>query len=180
MATRAPWMPATTSPYEASLSKWGKQTSLPTQFNPGNTNYGSPGLAAAVSGYGGLTPYSQATESFQMPQRSFSDFLVPQTIGERNFMGGMLGGKNADGTSYNGWGGMALGAAQGLAGAYMGMKNYGLAKQSLAQGKEQFERNYAAQKTTTNSALEDRQRARVASGSGYESVDSYMNKNRIV
>ena len=170
------------SGYANSLgSNWGKQTSVPMQFNPGNTNYGSPGMAAAVSGYGGLTPYSQATEAFQAPQTSFSDFIAPQAAGNTGFMSGMLGSVDPrTGLKTEGWGGLALGAAQGLAGAYMGMKNYGLAKQSLAQGKEQFERNYAAQKTTTNSALEDRQRARVASGSGYQSVDEYMNKNRIV
>ena len=62
----------------------------------------------------------------------------------------------------------------------MGMKQYGLAKQSLAEGKLQFQLNYDAHKTTTNSALEDRQRARVASNAGaYESVGDYMDKNGI-
>jgi len=170
------------SGYANSLgSNWGKQTSLPMQFNPGNTNYGSPGLAAAVSGYGGLTPYSQATEAFQAPQASLSDFIAPQTTGNTGFMSGMLGSVDPrTGLKTEGWGGLALGAAQGLAGAYMGMKNYGLAKQSLAQGKEQFERNYAAQRTTTNAAMQARQEAKIAAGERVASVDEYMNKNRIV
>lgn len=75
---------------------------------------------------------------------------------------------------------MGMGAAQGLFSGIMAMKNYGLAKQTLAQNKEMADKNYAAQGTTTNTAFQDRQRARVASNPGaYESVDSYMNKNRI-
>ena len=95
-------------------------------------------------------------------------------------MKSMLGGKNADGSVDMGWGGMALGAAQGLGNAYMAMKQYGLAKDSLAENKRQFQLNYDAQKSTTNSALEDRQRARVASNAGaYQSVGDYMDKNGI-
>ena len=89
--------------------------------------------------------------------------------------------KGAVGTSEQpGWGGMAMGAASGLMSAFMGMKQYGLAKQSLAQNKQQFETNFNAQKGLTNSSLEDRQRARVASNANaYESVGSYMQKNGV-
>ena len=53
-------------------------------------------------------------------------------------------------------------------------------KTTLAEGKRQFQINYGAQKTTINSALEDRQRARVASNSSaYQSVGDYMDKNGI-
>lgn len=79
-----------------------------------------------------------------------------------------------------GWGGTALGAAQSLFSGYMGMKQYGMAKKELAESKRQFELNYGAQKNLTNSQLEDRQRARVASNSGaYQSVGDYMNQNGI-
>lgn len=99
---------------------------------------------------------------------------------DRSFMDGLLGGKNPDGTSFNGWGGMAMGALQGLGSAYMGMKQYGLAKDQLAFSKSAFERNFNAQKTLTNSSLEDRQRARVASNPGaYQSVGEYMSKNGV-
>jgi hypothetical protein len=91
-----------------------------------------------------------------------------------------LGGKSADGAQTNGWGGAALGVAQGIGNAYMGMKQYGLAKESLAENKRQFQMNFNAQKKTLNTQMDDRQRARVASNSGaYESVDSYMKKNGI-
>lgn len=80
-----------------------------------------------------------------------------------------------------GWGGLALGALSSLGSTFLGMKNYGLAKDSLNQSREQFDKNYAAQRSTINTQLEDRQRARVAATGGTaESVDSYLQRNRIV
>jgi hypothetical protein len=74
-----------------------------------------------------------------------------------------------------GWGMPAMGAAQGIFNAWMGMKQYGLAKDQLAEGKRQFGLNYDAQRSTTNAQLEDRQRARLASNPGaYQSVGDYM------
>lgn len=76
-----------------------------------------------------------------------------------------------------GWGGLAIGGANSLLQGYLGMRQYALGKKQLSEDRRQFNLNYEAQKKTTNSALEDRQRARVASGnSNYESVDSYMKK----
>ena len=93
---------------------------------------------------------------------------------------GILGSTDANGVKTQGWGGLALGGAQALGSLYMGMKQYGLAKETLANNKAQFERNFAAQRQTTNAALEDRQRARVASNSGaYQSVGDYMNQNEV-
>jgi len=81
------------------------------------------------------------------------------------------------GIKTDGWGGMALGGLQALGGAFMGMKQYGLAKQQLSEGKRQFNLNYDAQRSTTNAQLEDRQRARLASNPGaYQSVGTYMNQ----
>jgi hypothetical protein len=93
---------------------------------------------------------------------------------------GFLGSRDANGVQTQGWGGLALGGAQALGSLYMGMKQYGLAKETLANNKAQFERNFAAQRQTTNAALEDRQRARVASNPGaYQSVGDYMNQNEV-
>ena len=79
-----------------------------------------------------------------------------------------------------GWGGMALGGAQGIFNAFMGMKQYGLAKDQLRESKKQFGLNYDAQRTTTNAQMEDRQRARVASNpTAYQSVGDYMSANGI-
>ena len=89
-----------------------------------------------------------------------------------DWLKGAVGTKEAPG-----WGGMAMGAASGLANAFMGMKQYGLAKDTLANNKQQFQMQYDAQKQMTNSNLEDRQRARVASNPGaYQSVGDYMTK----
>ena len=88
--------------------------------------------------------------------------------------------KAADGSVSGGQWGSVFGAGQGLWNAYMGMKQYGLAKDALQTSKDQFAKNYAAQRTTTNTMLEDRQRARVASSpNAYESVGTYMDKHRI-
>ena len=93
---------------------------------------------------------------------------------------GILGSTDTKtGIKTDGWGGLALGAASGLMQGYMGMKQYGLAKESLAEGKRQFQLNYDAQKTLTNSTLEDRQRSRIAANPKYESVGAYMDKNGI-
>ena len=79
-----------------------------------------------------------------------------------------------------GWGGAALGAASGLMNGFMGMQNYNLAKQQLAFQKQAYEKNLANQTKMTNTALEDRQRARVASNAGaYQSVSDYMRQNGI-
>lgn len=88
---------------------------------------------------------------------------------------GILGTRDAQG-----WGGLALGGAQALGGLYLGMKQYNLAKEALAASKSQFERNFANQVKNTNTALEDRQRARVASNAGaYQSVGDYMNDHKV-
>lgn len=100
--------------------------------------------------------------------------------GFADLFSGFLSKTDANGVTQQGWGMPAIGAAQGIFNAYMGMKQYGLYKDQLKEGKRQFELNYDAQRQTTNSALEDRQRARVASNAGaYQSVGDYMNQNAI-
>ena len=73
-----------------------------------------------------------------------------------------------------------LQAAGGLWGAYNGMQQTKLAKQQMANSLNQWNKNYANQVSSYNTRLEDRQRARVGSNpNAYESVDSYMQKNRL-
>lgn len=136
------------------------------------------GLTPQING--GYTP----TAGFQMPgsvmgwngPSILQEGLGPSTLGsEPSLMDNIFGS-----TGKPGWLGTAVGAAQGIGQIYMGMKQYGLAKETLANNKEQFAKNYAAQKQTTNTALEDRQRARVASNPGaYESVGAYMANNGV-
>ena len=93
-----------------------------------------------------------------------------------SFMDKMLGYEGKNGY-VPGWGGMALSAASGIGQSLMSMKQYGLMEDQLKEQKRQFDINYAMQKKSFNSQVEDRQRARVASNPGaYESVTDYMKK----
>jgi hypothetical protein len=86
----------------------------------------------------------------------------------------------ATGQKLGGMGGLALGAVQGLGSLYLGMQQYNLAKDQLAFQKGAFERQFANQKQSMNTQLEDRQRARVASNAGaYQSVGDYMAQNGV-
>lgn len=88
---------------------------------------------------------------------------------------GILGKTLGDGTKLQGWGGMAVGAASGIMNSLLGFQQMGMAKDAAKENRRQFDLNYGAQVKTTNSQLEDRQRARVASNSGaYQSVGDYM------
>jgi hypothetical protein len=88
------------------------------------------------------------------------------------FMDNMLG--------KDGWGNLALsGVSAGLQG-FMGMKQLALAKDQLDFQKQAFNKNYGAQKQTTNTQLRDRQRRRYAEQPDYYvSPDEYMKQNRI-
>lgn len=100
--------------------------------------------------------------------------------GSPSIFDSFLQNRRADGTTSGGYGMAALGVAQGLGNLYLGMKQYNLAKDTLAANKEQFAKNYEAQRTTTNAQLRDRQNARVASNPGaYQSVSDYMRDNEI-
>jgi hypothetical protein len=101
-------------------------------------------------------------------------------VGAPSFMDKVLGYRDGQGNAFQGWGGLAIGGAQALGGLYLGMKQYNLAKDSLAFQKDAFAKNFETQKNLTNAQLEDRQRARVASNAGaYQSVGDYMNKNGV-
>jgi hypothetical protein len=85
------------------------------------------------------------------------------------------------GIKHMGAAGPIMGGLSSLMNGWMGMQQLDFAKKSLAQQKKQFDLNYGAQRTLANTAMEDRQRARVASNSGaYESLDAYMAKNKVV
>ena len=68
----------------------------------------------------------------------------------------------------------------GLASAYLGMKQYGLAKDSFKQNKKEFGMNYDAQRQTTNAQMEGQAKARYSANPNfYESPTDYMDKNSI-
>ena len=80
----------------------------------------------------------------------------------------------------SGWGNTALGGAAALGNLYMGMKNYGLAKDSLALQKDQYAKNYAANMKLTNAQLADRQARRVQENPNAMGVSEYMGKYGLV
>ena len=128
-------------------------------------------------GYGSLGDWGNQ-QAFGDQSGWGSGPAVPQTPQQKPWS--WLDSQDANGVKTQGVLQPGLGVANGIFNAWMGMKQYGLAKQQLAEGKQQFALNYDAQRTTTNSQLEDRQKARVASNPGaYESVGSYMTNNGI-
>jgi hypothetical protein len=89
-------------------------------------------------------------------------------------------GKTKDGVTTMGWAPAALGIGQSIFGALQGRQAMGLAQDQLKESRRQFDLNFGAQRQSINTELEDRQRARVASNpNAYESVDTYLEKNRI-
>lgn len=89
---------------------------------------------------------------------------------------GFLTTKDKNGMETQGWGGMALGGLQGLGNLYLGLQQYGLAKDSLAFQKDKYAQDYAAQKGLTNAQLSDRQARRVIENPNATSVADYMAK----
>lgn len=68
----------------------------------------------------------------------------------------------------------------GLASAYLGMKQYGLAKDSFKQNKKEFGYNYDAQRQVTNAQMRGQAAARYSSNPGhYQTPTEYMAQNEI-
>lgn len=142
--------------------------------------YGSPYLGGGIQ-LGTPSPYVSMTPT--MPNSGLfasSDYALGAPAGTlgsgaagSDWMTTLFGGDGKAGIA-----GPLAGLASGLLQGFMGMQNYGLAKDQLAFQKEAFGTNMANQKKMVNSQLEDRQRARIASNAGaYESVDDYMKRN---
>lgn len=142
----------------------------------GNTDY-SGLLNFGNNGYAPVSEYLPASNVVLPTQLGA---VGAGSVADPTFMQGMLGYTDSAGMKSSGWGTAALGIAQGVASAYSGMKQYGLAKAQFDFTKESYDKNYAAQRATTNASMEDRQRARVASNPGaYQSVGEYMGKHGI-
>ena len=139
---------------------------------PGSTNSGmtTPDFMKPGYGYKGITDSTvgNTARPGQLDLTQFTD--SPE--GNGGFMDNMLG--------EDGWGNLALrGVSAGLQG-FMGMKQLGLAKDQLDFQKQSFNKNYGAQKQTTNTQLRDRQRRRYAEQpDSYVSPDEYMKQNGI-
>lgn len=142
-------------------------------------SYGSGAPQSLVSNIGaaGSGPVVGAPAPAQGISNLFSSLFADKGMFSR---AGMFGGLDDDGNASGGWVGPAAGIASTIFGAIQGNKQLSMAEDRFKESKRQFDANYAAQRTSTNTQLEDRQRARVAANPGaYQSVSEYMDKNRI-
>ena len=126
-----------------------------------------------MAGFGALGPVSQiaGTTGSSLLQRQQQTPAYDPTFWDK------LAGYTDPNTGFQhaGMGSFALDTIGGLSNLYLGLKQYGLARDTFNQRKGEFERNFQAQRQLTNSSLEDRQRARVASNpTAYRSVGDYM------
>ena len=157
-------------------NEWG---ALP-QFSS-IAGYGMPSMDVPVD-LGGVTspgaPAIALNSYAPVAGGSGSNFLPNN--GGGGIFDSFLPQRDTNGNTSGGFGLAGMGIAQGLLSGLLGMKQYGLAKDQLAFSKEAFNKNYAAQKTMTNSNMADRQAARVASNpTAYQSVGDYMKQNGI-
>lgn len=121
---------------------------------------GSSGATGTVPATPGMTGTSIATDA---APNSFNTPTVSGVLGTG--MSGLQLGQ------------LGLGLGNGLLNGYLGFQNLGLARKQADQAQSNWNKQWNANVKNTNAALEDRQKARVASNPGaYESVDSYMKK----
>jgi hypothetical protein len=146
-----------------------------------NANYGG----GNAGGGGGYTPtpgydYVKRPDTLSAGVADWTDSLKGYGKGISEMLPeGMMGSVDANGIKTEGWGGLALGAGKGIMDAFMGMKNYGLAREAFDFKKDSYATDLKARQGDYNSQIEDRQKARVAANSNAQSVDSYMQKNRM-
>ena len=99
----------------------------------------------------------------------------------------MFGSVGTNGVATQGWFAPVAQAGAGLVNSWLAMKQVDQAKKDFALNqekfgfqKEAFNRNFAMQAKTINTAMADRQKARLAANpSGYQSVGDYMKDNKV-
>ncbi len=101
-----------------------------------------------------------------------------------SFAQSMMGWKDSKtGNTHGGWGPVALNLASSAGSMYLGLKNLGVAKDTLDFQKNAFSKQFDAQRQTINTHLADRQRARLSAASGDTShtlsVEDYMQQNAV-
>lgn len=155
----------------------------------GYKNFRQPRDFSSSMGYGAATPMSTITgqpdylQSLQSPSlagidmgaggpTSMSDSIMNSLKG---FGGGFFDKTLPGNIKEQGYGAPLLSALSNLGTGYLGMKQYGLAKDQLNFSKQQYETDLKNQTKLTNARLTDRQASRVASNpSAYQSVGDYI------
>ena len=149
--------------------------STDTNFFDYNSLYGNP-----TDAYGGMASWGNTPAAGATGAINTSQFMSPQMLANYAAPTGIADKLRDFNSQYGSTITGGLQAASGLWGAYNGMQQTKLAKQQMANSLNQWNKSYANQVSSYNTRLEDRQRARVGSNpNAYESVDSYMQKNRI-
>lgn len=141
-----------------------------------NLGYGAGGGGLLTSGMGSGTTSTAATANGGL-LGSLGSLFSGDGLFSRN---SLFGGLDDKGVASGGWVSPLAGLAQAGFGAFQGNKQLSMAQDRFDESKRQFDANYAAQRQSTNTQLEDRQRARVASNpTAYQPVSEYLDKNRI-
>ena len=154
-------------------SYWGN---TPTT-NWGSFGAGTLGASAGEGGIGGTNTFGSGS----------LNSIVPNTYqpGDSSSFGGGMEDKGFDSLKMFGAGAQGLSALGSLVQAYNGYKQLQLGRDAFNFGKSVYNQDTANQARLVNSELEDRQKARISStgnnnaGGAYESLGSYMNKNRV-
>ena len=146
----------------------GLDFSLGTLFNGLNFNYGNNAFGSYDTG--GVSQASNVADT------AASTGLLSGLFNRES----MFGGTNANGQTMGGWVSPLASIGSAIFGGIQGNNQLKLAEKQMKEARRQFDTNYSAHRQSLNPQMEDRQRARVASNSSaYESVDDYMNRNRI-
>lgn len=178
------------APKAQSVGNWWDQPLPATVSNPSYNSYAGnvPAANAFTQSMQGVSPESikGIWSGGGSPSSSwFGDTFsgvdsTMKAFGQKMQDWGVTGGKDAKGNAFNGWGGLAFGAAQGIAN-WMGARDtYALQNKSVDASIANAKENMRINKFRLNDDMEARQIARVASNPGaYQSVGDYMKVNRV-
>ena len=110
----------------------------------------------------------------------FKNINIPGGGGAAASGGGFM--NTMFGNAKTGVGGMApglIGLATAGMNTYLGLKQLGVAKDTLKFQKNAFSKQFEAQRSTINTQLRDRQHQRLNAGGNWQSEDDYMKQHGV-
>lgn len=141
----------------------------------GMSNWGMPAQNASSIMDPNFGSFSGANNMVNPLAGYVPEMATSGTGGSSNMFSSLFGGTDANGVKSMGWGMPALDLGKSLFGGWLGLQQLGQAKDSLAFQKDAFSKQFENQRTLTNTEMQDRQNARVASNPGaYQSTPDYM------
>lgn len=169
------------------MNSWGTPNLGVTNNNWTNLGYQSGGLESnpGLSGMAGNGSYTMNNSvpyaDFASKVNSWTDAnsqIRGQDVGTQQPVAG-VGQELPWYKNFSNWGTIAQGIGA-LSSAYLGMKNYKLAKEQLGLSKEAFNANLNNSIKTYNTSLEDRIRGRTAAYDNKENdVQAYLAKHSL-